>query len=201
MRSIRLASLFTPLVALFSLVPTAARAAGPSFEYKIEKSGRVNLVGLSLGTRELGLAEVERQMAEEAKDGWRLASVVLVPEDKFGGYSFVQVYERQIGGTPVDARVAEIPTVPTPVFTPRPERTPRPPPTDLPCLAEYPCVVETFLGAELTIDIGKKYNVRLKSGDIVNGKVTAARRSEVVLEMTSGSRTLSSAEISDMTLR
>jgi hypothetical protein len=188
-------------VFLLSLLPATANAAGPSFEYKVAKTGRINLTGMNLGkTRELGFQEVAIIANDNARNGWRMMSADIVQEDAHGGYSFVMVFERQIGVTYVEA-----PKAPEPTPTPRPERTPLPPPAPVsndPCAAATPCVVETFLGSELTVEIGRKYNVKLKSGDIVNGTVTAARRLEVVLDMgAKGSRTLTNADISDMTLR
>lgn len=191
---------------LLMLLPAAALAAGPSYEYKVAKSGRINLTGMNLGkTRELGFKEVQMIANDNARDGWRMISSDLVMEDAHGGYSFVMMFERQIGGAPVVVQAAQVaalsaPATPTP--TPRPVRTPAPPANNDPCAADAPCLVETYLGSELTIQIGKKYNVRIKSGDILNGTVTAARRMEIVLDQgAKGSRTLTAAEISDMTLR
>lgn len=202
MKSIVLAFAAAFLLALF---PAAARAAGPSYEYKVAKTGRINLTGMNLGkTRELGFKEVQIIANDNARDGWRMVSSDLVMEDAHGGYSFVMMFERQIGGAPLvqAANVVQLSAPATPTPIPRPERTPAPPESNEPCAKETPCVVETYLGSELTIQIGKKYNVRIKSGDILNGTVTAARRMEIVLDQgAKGSRTLTADEISDMTLR
>ena len=209
--SLRIRSLHLGIAILGLLaVALPAAASGPAYEYKIERSETVSFTGMNLGkTRELSLDAIEKQMAEEAKNGWRLISADMVLHDsRIGVYSFVFIYERQKGATYVVASPAgsvgtvaatEPPMTPS---TPRPERTPRPPPTNDPCTAGAPCVVETHLGSELTIEIGKSYNVRLQSGDVIGGVINAASRLEVTIDSgAKGKRTIPSSNISDITAR
>lgn len=140
-------------------------------------------------------------MASDPFGPWQAAGEFTDPEEKVH-QALVQSLKAQLAkGTSTSAVETPPPQV-TPasaVTTPKPET---PSGTNEPCVAATPCKVETYLASELTIEIGKKYNVRLKSGDIVNGTVTAARRMEIVLDQgAKGSRTLTAAEISDMTLR